>query len=175
MITQKLLLELFEYKDGFLYWKTKVNYNTKIGTVAGCLNGKKSKTQRMVIGLYKKSYLASRLIFLYHHGYLPECVDHKDRDQLNDRIENLRPATKGQNNANRKSANKTSKFLGVCYTAQRIKNGDKVYEYYKWRAQIVLNKKVINLGSFDTEEEAAIAYNNAAKEIHKEYANINNI
>lgn len=109
-----------------------------------------------------KGYLAHRLIFLYHNGYLPKLIDHKDRNPRNNNIDNLREATRSQNQANRKQQKNKSGFKGV---HQHI--GRK--SFY---ALISVNKKSFRLGSFKTAEEASVAYKNAALIHHKEFANI---
>lgn len=92
-------------------------------------------------------------------------TDHKDQNVLNMRKENLRPSTYSQNGANRKKSltkPTASKYKGV----QKAPNG-------RWRATIGFNKKVIQLGVHDTEDQAAIAYNNKASELFGEYACLN--
>jgi hypothetical protein len=93
-------------------------------------------------------------------------VDHINRNRLDNRKSNLRFVTRKQNNANRsKNKNKpsTSKYLGVSYDPSRK----------KWKAQISHYNKNRFIGRYSTEEEAAIAYNNAAKYYHGQYANLN--
>lgn len=90
--------------------------------------------------------------------------DHKDHDGLNNQKNNLRIANHSQNQANRKSfKNSSSKYIGVCW-----KKAAK-----KWQAAIYQNGSNKHLGSFINESEAAIAYNEAAKIIHGEFANLN--
>lgn len=104
-----------------------------------------------------------------------EIIDHKDMNGLNNqKSSNLRKATHGQNNANRKSKpGSTSKYLGVSYCKiYQIKKG-KRYTYWKWIAQISINNKNKRIGRFNTEIEAALAYNKKAIEIHGEFANLN--
>lgn len=163
-ITQDLIKYLFEYKDGYLIWKVKIPYTKiQIGNKAGYVHSTKT-VKRRIIGFGRKLYKASRLIFLYHHGYLPSQVDHIDRDALNDKIENLRAATHSENNKNRCSQkNSSSKYLGVFYNKK----------WRSWRATIMINGKNKYLGSFKIEGNAALAYNKAAIEHHKEFANIN--
>lgn len=160
LLTQELVKSLFDYKDGFLYWKTITKYsNIKIGQKAGCFNGNRIHYTR--IGGNKT--LTHRIIFLWHHGYLPKVVDHKDRNCENNRIENLREATRMQNSQNRTSAkNSSSKYLGVHHYLKR-----------KWHAAIRVNKILKSIGYFKTEEEAALAYNKAAVKYHGEFANLN--
>ena len=81
--------ELFDYRDGDIYWK-------KNGKQAGTI----TKSGRKQIGYKGKTYLAHRVIFLMHHGYLPSEIDHIDGNPLNNRIENLRSATRYTNNMN---------------------------------------------------------------------------
>lgn len=158
-LTQELLKEWFDYNDGKLYWR-KTKSNIIKGSLAGAYG--KRVDNRRTIRFNSIIYPASRLIFLWHHGYLPNIVDHKDRDPTNDRIENLRPATKSQNAINRiKQKNTSSKYLGVC-----IKGN-------KWQANITVDKNTLCLGTFSSEIEAAKAYNAASLLHFKEYASLN--
>lgn len=165
IITQELVKELFYYDNGFLYWKAK-GKRRKLNEVAGCYAPirKRDSGRRWILHFNGKTYLASRLIFLYHHGWLPEVVDHEDRNCENDKIENLRPATYSQNTANsiRTKENKTSKYKGVHLDRDK-----------KWVAMIYINKKTKYIGVFTTEQNAALAYNREAVKVHKEYAYLN--
>lgn len=92
-------------------------------------------------------------------------VDHKDGDGLNNRKKNLRLCTHAQNMMNRKGTGKTSKYKGVSWDKQ-----DK-----KWLAAIKKDGQKIVLGRFDEEDEAAIAYNEAAKDLHGEFGWLNTL
>lgn len=101
-----------------------------------------------------------------------EIIDHIDHNGLNNQKDNLRVTTTAKNSANRTSKkNGTSKYLGV--SIMNIKSNGKEYKY--WRSYIQSNKVSKWLGMFKTEEAAALAYNNAAKELHGEFANLNKI
>lgn len=159
-LTKELLQEYFTYNDGFLYWKRQTGKGNYIGTKAGTLKHYYS------VGFFNKQYSLHRLIFLYHKGYLPENVDHNDRDILNCKIENLRDADKSQNAKNRTSAkNASSKYLGVCFKRQTS----------RWvvRIRVGYPSKNKNVGYFTTEEMAALAYNREAVRYHGEFANLN--
>jgi hypothetical protein len=146
--------ELFDYRDGKLFWRES-RANVKVGAEAGYLR-RDGYRQIKVDG---KNYYTHRLIFLYHHGYIPEFLDHKDGSRLNNRIENLRPATKSQNNANSKARKSVTGFKGVSANGKRF------------LARIKKDGRDIYLGTFDTPEEANAAYLTAAKFIHGEFAN----
>lgn len=92
-------------------------------------------------------------------------VDHKDGDGLNNQKNNLRLATKSQNNQNQKRPHKnsTSKYKGVSW--------DKNHK--KWLSQIKINYQNIYLGLFDCEIEAANKYNQKARELFGEFACLN--
>jgi hypothetical protein len=97
----------------------------------------------------------------------PECkkeVDHINLIKSDNRIENLRFATRSENNANRiKKANTSSMFKGVTWHAQRN----------KWKASIQIDGKNKHIGLFESEAQAGLAYNNYAISHFGEYANLN--
>ncbi|WP_396189768.1 HNH endonuclease [Flavobacterium sp.] len=160
MITQELLKEYFEYKDGNLYWK-KNDFNhkrIKIGKKAGykCKNG---YTQ---IGLFRKVYFLHRLIFIYHYGYTPNIIDHIDNDKSNNKIENLRNINRQENNINVfKKKNNSSGVKGVSFN-KRLN---------KWTAYINVNKKRVYTKLFETLEEAKFEVQKERIKYHGKYAN----
>ena len=83
-------------------------------------------------------------------------IDHIDRNPLNNQRSNLRSATRRQNNTNSKGTGKSG-FKGVDHYGRR------------WRARIRVNGEEINLGTFDTPEEAHEAYQEAAIKYHGEF------
>lgn len=93
-----------------------------------------------------------------------EVVDHIDRNPLNNTRANLRIGTYRQNKINQKlEARNTSGFRGVHWHKQME----------KWRAVINVDGKNKHLGLFVDKEEAAKAYDAAAKQYHGEYAQLN--
>lgn len=107
-------------------------------------------------------------VFQYlHHFLMPgvERVDHRDGNSLNDQMENLRPATHQQNlrGFQQKRLGTTSRYRGV-YRHSRLE---------KWAAQIKVDKKMLYLGVFDIEEDAARAYDVAARKYFGEFASLN--
>ena len=94
-----------------------------------------------------------------------EQVDHINQDGLDNRRANLRMATRTQNNANARiqSVPKSSIYRGVTW--------EKYSE--RWRAQIGFNGVNHFLGDFNHEEDAARAYDNAAKRLFSSFARLN--
>jgi hypothetical protein len=91
-------------------------------------------------------------------------VDHIHHDTLDNRKSELRICTQSQNLMNKgKSRNNTSGFKGVSWRK----------DCKKWIALIRKENKTYNLGYFSTKEEAAIAYDQKAKELHGEFAFLN--
>ena len=109
------------------------------------------------VGINGKLYLAHRLIWLLTYRTWPKFIDHIDRNLMNNRIDNLRSATRQENNHNRgMNKNSSSGYPGVSF----FKRDN------KWMAYIRVNSKQIFLGYFDTPEEAFTAYMLAKIEHH---------
>ena len=156
-LTQARVRELFDYRDdGTLVSKLRVGRRK-----SGQAVGKKNSHGYLVTVIDKKVYGVHRIVFLIHHGYLPEEVDHIDLNRSNNRIANLRPATTSHNQCNRcKNSNNTSGFKGVSWKES----------HQKWYAHICTGGKKKFLGYFDTPEKAHAAYIEAARKHHGEFA-----
>ena len=163
MITYEEVKELFDYKDGELYWKKPLNSTMRKRKYydLGDKAGKQHSAGYVQICLNRRLYLAHRLIFLWHHGYLPRVLDHIDGNRLNNKIENLRAATYSENQFNRKiGKNNTSGHKGISWSLQ----------YQKWLARIWCHGKAIYLGKYDNLDDAVKAVKLKREELHKEFA-----
>jgi len=145
VITYDRVRELFDYRDdGRLIWKIASNNNIKIGYVAGFIGNHGYCT----IQADGKAYPTHRLIYFWHHGYMPENnLDHINRIRTDNRIENLREASiscNARNTGNHKD-NKSG-VKGVC----------KYPALNKWQAYIAVNSKNYKLGYFDDFDEAVL-------------------
>lgn len=136
------------------------NWNAQhAGKVAGWFH---VPTGRQHIAINAVVYKAHLLIWVWHKGFWPVAdLDHRDLNRQNDRIGNLREATRSQNLGNRrKQANNTSGRKGVHWS--------KVAQ--KWQAQIQTDGTYRYLGLFEDKESAARAYRVAAKKYFGEFA-----
>ncbi len=104
-----------------------------------------------------------RVIVTKHHGEIPPglVIDHRDRNPLNNRLGNLRICEQQQNLLNSKGRGGKSRFKGVFQNKG------------KWSAQISTAGIRECLGTFDTEEEAAKAYDDSAKKRKDEFSHLN--
>jgi len=114
--------------------------------------------------LFKQALKAHRVAWAIHYGEWPTGeIDHANGDPADNRIVNLRIASSQQNKWNRGSRpGSQSRFVGV------QSNG-----CGKWYAQIVLDGQFKYLGTYDTEEEAALARDRVALKHHGEFARLN--
>jgi hypothetical protein len=156
------LNDLLDYdpETGLFTWKKTRSRLARAGSIAGtphsagyihiCING--------------KQLLAHRLAYKMFYGSDPvDQVDHIDCDKKNNSIANLRDSTNTQNQRNVKAfKNNTSGFKGVLANPLSRKS--------PWKAYIRFNNKNNYLGSYKTKEEAASAYEKAAKEHHGDFA-----
>lgn len=158
MLDQKYLLELFEYKEGELYWKTAPHGRITIGSKAGT-----TKAKYTTVGINGKRYYAHKIIFTMINGYCPKLIAFMDTNRHNCKIENLKELTRSQLCAkNPRRADNTSGYKGVSWSSKN-KN---------WIVCLTKNGKTLFLGGFDNIETAYKVYCQAANKYHGEFANV---
>jgi hypothetical protein len=156
MIEHDLVKEMFDYRDGFLYWRKKVNKRHSIEQPAGTDNA----SGYCVITINGKKIHAHRLIWLWHNESLPKMIDHANRDTLDNRIENLREADYVRNAYNSKlKSDNTSGVKGVSWCNT----------YNRWVVQMYANKQKVT-GRFKMFDEAVEFAANKRRELHGEFA-----
>jgi hypothetical protein len=158
-LTKDYLNSIFEYRDGDLYYRHSRGA-AKAGSKAGC----KRKDGVSNIQINKKIYLLHRIVFMMHHGYLPEMVDHIDLNRSNNRIENLRAAKHAENawNANAR-VDSTSNIKNVTFNARRR----------KWLVRIQANGNRMHIGCYKDLELAELVAMEARNKYHGNFARHN--
>ena len=135
----------FKYIDGGLYWITPARGRT-VGRRVGAINsvGYRHFTYKYVI------YLEHRVIYSMFHGDIPKhlVVDHKDRDKLNNKIENLRLVPTRDNIRNQDCKG---------YSWDKQKN--------KWKVRAHQNGTTIHIAHTETEQEAKEIFQAWRKEV----------
>ena len=155
-LTQDLLKSLLHYdRDTGVFTWTKT---AKAGRVAGTSHNE----GYWHVTIRQRQFLAHRLAWLYVYGVWPtNDVDHMNGKRNDNRIANLREATRSENlrNTGKRQSNKSG-FKGVSFCR----------ETGRWSAIISVDYKSIRLGRFATPEEAHAAYVAAAERLHGEFA-----
>jgi hypothetical protein len=157
MVTAERVRELLEYceETGRFTWRIANSRAIKAGAIAGSLScGYRN------ISIDGVLYRAHRLAWLYVRGEWPNAeIDHINLNKDDNRLSNLRIASRSQNMAN-------SRVRVKC------KSGFKGVSKYRgrWVASIGRNGRKTHIGVFDTPEEANAAYERAALSIHGEFA-----
>jgi len=158
-LTQARLKEVLDYDPdtGVFIWKERISIRITVGSVAGWLQSGYLRTR--IDGVF---YYQHRLAWLWVHGvWPPEQIDHKDMNRENNRIANLRLATKSQNGANARVRSHSKNGLkGIIWDKQRG----------RWRARIRHDGRVFHLGDFHTALEAHNAYVSKAQELFGDFA-----
>jgi hypothetical protein len=157
VITCTELNELFDYKDGNLYWKKTFNKKIKIGSKAGTSNS----LGYLQVSINKKKYLIHRIIFAMHKGFFPKFVDHINHNRSDNCIENLREATISQNHYNiKKPITNTTGFKNVYFYP--LKN--------KYQVKIIVNKISKSFGYYKELELASLVAQEARNKYLGEFA-----
>lgn len=162
LISQQRLHELLAYDaDAGVFVWLQSRGGVKAGSVAGRLNTTTGYREIRVDGCL---YQEHRLAWVHVHGVWPvNDIDHINGVRSDNRISNLRPATRSENHRNRKKSDvNTSGYKGVHWKPATS----------KWIASIQVNSSMKYLGCFDRIEDAADAYAKAAALHFGEFARI---
>ena len=149
---KETLNNIFEYKDGNLFWKER-----KAGRPRKIAGNKSGRYARVMINL--EAHLLHRVVYaMFKHDPTDFQIDHINGDRFDNRIENLRLASPSENKQNIRKAKKGNihKLLGVCFRKDRNR-------YY---STLTINGKKKFLGYFDTPEEAHKAHIEAKRKHH---------
>jgi hypothetical protein len=157
MIAAEELREILDYspETGHFYWRQSQNA-VHSGQIAGCMH----HSGYRVINIKQRQYQAHRLAWLYVHGFWPpEQIDHINRVKDDNRIANLRLATRSQNMMNRNLRNKAG-YRGVHRNSKST----------GYNAYIKRNGRSTYLGYFETAEQAYEARLKAERKLFGEFA-----
>lgn len=159
MSDREALMRALSYdpETGVFRWNEK-RKNIVPGEVAGGLD----KDGYWLIQVNGKNYRAHRLAWFFVHGEWPaSLLDHKNRIKSDNRIDNLRLSSKFQNAFNvSPERNNSSGVMGVSWCAQTG----------RWKAQINVGKKTLNLGRYKTIELAREARVDAERRYAGEFS-----
>ena len=171
--TPEQLRELLHYEPdtGKLFWRERgisyfpderawKSWNTRLSgkeTFKSCTQHGHKKAS-----IFNATWLGHRVAWAIHYGEWAENeVDHINGDPTDNRISNLRLATRAENGRNRKiSKANTSGYKGVWWDNARS----------RWRAAIRIDGVKTALGCFPDPETAHAAYCEAASKYHGEFA-----
>lgn len=146
----------YDRASGSLVWR-----RTRGSMVAGAPVGTINADGYWRFQFRRKSLLVHRVVFFLLTGEQPEIVDHRDCNPLNNRAENLRAADPVRSSINRR------RWRGSLPKGVRLNKGST-----RFSAAICVDGSRRHLGSFDTPEEAHLAYREAAKVLHGEFARL---
>jgi hypothetical protein len=158
MVTQERLHELFRYdpETGELWHKKKNSNRSIMNRPVGC-----KRDGYLVARIDGKTLSLHRVIWVYVYGKLPEYdIDHINMDRADNRLSNLREATRSKNMMNTLAhRDSRSGVKGVCWhkAAQ------------KWFARVSKDGGTINVGLFETKEQAAEAVQKCREKMHQAF------
>lgn len=168
VIDQKNLVDMFEYDKatGHLIWRERfgcTSFNKRMaGRVAGTVKEKDGWLYRQIC-ISGKTFLAHRLVWMYHFSDAPPVIDHINRNSLDNRIENLRVSDRQLNRINSVKAH-PSNLIGI-KGIRAVPGGYAAFSY--------VNKKIKRIGTFKTIHDASVALEKYIMGIFGEHAPLN--
>ena len=150
---------VWEYRDGKLYWRVNAGRGSSVKRIGDEVDPAPDPHGYKFVTWKRKHYAVHRVVFLLVHGWLPDCVDHIDGNPRNNRAENLRPATRLQNQFNRRMNRRTN---------SKVKNV--TLHQGKWCVRFSIARRTKHFGCFDTLEQAAETAARVRANLHGEFA-----
>jgi hypothetical protein len=138
----------YDKESGDFWWIQSPPNTTLIGQKAGAVNN-----GYIELTFNLRKIFAHRLAWFIIYGYIPKCIEHKDRNTLNNAIDNLIESTRQNvgHNKTEPQINNTSGFRGVYYHKKNR----------TWFSSVKVNKRSIYLGTFENAQLASDAYEQA--------------
>ena len=162
------MVETYKKIEGFENYSVSDFGNVRNDKLGKCIKGRDDGHGYLRVCLMKNKKKHDKSIHkLTALAFLPnpenkKCIDHIDNNKVNNNLLNLRFATHSQNSKNRSISSKnTSGTKGVCWNKKS----------QKWHAQITINGKQINLGSYINKDDAINIRVQRAKDAFGEYIN----
>lgn len=155
--THQQVVEALHYdkESGEFRWAISAR-GIAAGKVAGFVNAEGYR----VIKIGRQAHMAHRLAWFLSNGVWPEAeIDHINGVKTDNRLCNLREATRSINSQNKRAAqanNKSCGLLGVTWNKQ----------HRKWQSKIMVNKTLHHVGLFDDANVAHSAYLAKKRELH---------
>lgn len=168
--SQETLKKYFDVVDGKFVRKIRTGHNTNVGEV---VNGYVLSGGHRYLKFNDSHFAYHRLLWIYFNGDIPEGfeVDHIDCNRLNNCLENLRLATRSQNNHNRRFTDNSTGHKDITEYS-KTKNG-KVYYYYLVGVKLNGIAKRKNFPCTEDGLKSAIEYRNLQIELlHGEFGRI---
>jgi hypothetical protein len=153
-----VLLELFDYDPltGVLCWRHHFRNPSRNGQVAGG----RSSHGYMKVQVEGRQVYVHRVIWKLVYGVEPPEIDHVNRDGTDNRLANLRAASRSENERNIPGRSSTG-AKGVTWSRRAAK---------PYKVQVMLNYKGFHGGRFATLEEAAAAAETLRERLHGTFA-----
>ena len=158
----KMLLD-YDPRSGWLKWRHRQDSNPSFNArFAGKRAGGLGSRGYWTVSLYGQLYLGHRLAWAVSFGEWPSLdIDHINGNRTDNRIVNLRLATRSENGFNQPAQRRNRSGMKGVYP-----DGD------RWRAKLMAGGRTFRLGSFRTIAEAGQAYAEAAKTHQGAYAHV---
>lgn len=153
------VFDLWEYKDGELYWRVKCGRGVSVKRPGDKVNTKPDSLGYCYVTWKRKHYAIHRIVFLLTHNWLPDCIDHIDGNPSNNRAENLRAATRLQNQFNRRTNTNTKTGIKNVTPHQG-----------KWQVRFSVKGKTKHYGCFEDIELAELVACEVRDMLHGEFA-----
>ncbi len=151
----------YDAEKGIVSWRVDAGRGASRrhpGDIAGC----RLSEGYIQIKVHGRKYLAHRIAWFLHYGEWTENeVDHINGSKIDNRILNLRNATRAQNKQNERLRDcNTSGYKGVSFCKNRM----------KWRGGVMINGKKFDLGFFTEVHDAGMATEKLRDKLHGEFS-----
>lgn len=153
-LTRKEILKFFIYdkERGVLIWRhhwSKSHVTRFVGKEVTS-ESEREGLRYIRVRLKDQLFLVHRIIWFLEKNDWPDLIDHIDGNGRNNRIENLRVATKRQNMQNMRK-HRSGHLLGTSLLCDR-------YNDPRWLSKIKIGKEYRRLGRYYTQQEAHVRY-----------------